>query len=307
MYLLIKYTYLLGDFWLENIQLISFPLDTIQLNSKLNFLGIGELEFSRSEVDLFPKEDPTSSLISYNPLPEFDQKYKELLGKDTDFCSADRTNTFSDNADKNKTNDLRQGHSTQGSTINNRITVQGSGSISMSKEDAEIIRDSVQLAVNNVGLGASIGGVSSAVAYGLSKTPVSGVKKTALIALGGILGGVTHVGATSLNQARYEAALRIREESRKANPGSGQLYQVPNPGETGESPLKIESSTGQKSNIHLQINTHSNPDLDQSYRSATQKPVPDNFMSNVNISDNSNTRISKELLSIQTSDADDKN
>lgn len=81
------------------------------------------------------------------------------------------------------------------------------------------------------------------------------------------------VGATSLNKARYEAALRIREESRKANPRSGQLYQVPNSSETGESPFKIDSSTGNKSNIHLQINTQSKPDLDQSYWSATQNPV----------------------------------
>jgi hypothetical protein len=42
--------------------------------------------------------------------------------------------SFSGNEDKNKTNDIIS--PAQGTSINNRITVQGSGAITMSKEDA---------------------------------------------------------------------------------------------------------------------------------------------------------------------------
>lgn len=80
---------------------------------------------------------------------------------------------------------------TQGS-LNTTRSITQQPSITISREEAEILSDSLRAGVFQLSLTASIVGVGTAVATSLSKSGLPGPQKAALVIIGAVSGGVIH-------------------------------------------------------------------------------------------------------------------
>jgi hypothetical protein len=71
--------------------------------------------------------------------------------------------------------------------------------IDIGKEAATEISKGISSLGNNIGLGATVAGVSTAVAKGISKSSLPPVQKAGIILAGSVIGGVIHVAASAIN------------------------------------------------------------------------------------------------------------
>jgi hypothetical protein len=72
-------------------------------------------------------------------------------------------------------------------------------SIEIGKEAAIEISKGISNLGNNIGLGATVAGVCTAVTKGITKSSLPPVQKAGIITAGGVIGGVIHVGASAIN------------------------------------------------------------------------------------------------------------
>jgi hypothetical protein len=72
-------------------------------------------------------------------------------------------------------------------------------SIEIGKEAATEISKGISTFGTNIGLGATVAGVSNAVVKGVTKGSLPVVQKAGIIAAGGVVGGIIHVAASAIN------------------------------------------------------------------------------------------------------------
>lgn len=82
---------------------------------------------------------------------------------------------------------------------NNSNNVHLHGYISVDKETGKTIGQGVYNIGSNVGLGASVTGISSAVASDISKSSTPPFQKVGIIMAGGVVGGIVHTIASTVN------------------------------------------------------------------------------------------------------------
>ena len=76
---------------------------------------------------------------------------------------------------------------------------EAKASIEIGKEAAIEISKGISNLGNNIGLGATVAGVSTAVAKGITKSSLPPVQKAGIIAAGGVVGGIIHVATSAIN------------------------------------------------------------------------------------------------------------
>jgi hypothetical protein len=70
----------------------------------------------------------------------------------------------------------------------------------LDKEAGKAISQGMNTIGNNIGLGASIAGLGSAVAEGIAKSSIPPLQKAIIIASGATIGGMIHTGASYINK-----------------------------------------------------------------------------------------------------------
>lgn len=75
------------------------------------------------------------------------------------------------------------------------------GHVNLDKDAAKIIGNSVNTLGSNIGLGASVAGISTAVGKSIAKSSIPPVQKAAIVAGGGLIGGLIHSGVSHINRA----------------------------------------------------------------------------------------------------------
>jgi hypothetical protein len=75
------------------------------------------------------------------------------------------------------------------------------GHVSLDKEAAQILGNSINTVGSNIGLGASVAGISAAVGKALAKSSLPPLQKAAIIIGGGAIGGLIHSGFSHINRA----------------------------------------------------------------------------------------------------------
>lgn len=75
------------------------------------------------------------------------------------------------------------------------------GHISVDKEAGKALGQGLNTIGSQIGLGATVAGVSGAVGKAIIKSPVPPIQKAAIIVGAGVAGGVIHVGASAINRA----------------------------------------------------------------------------------------------------------
>lgn len=73
------------------------------------------------------------------------------------------------------------------------------GHVSIDEKAAKNIGQNISTRGSNIGLGATVAGLSSAVAKGVAKSPIPPVQKAGIIMAGGVVGGVIHTVASAIN------------------------------------------------------------------------------------------------------------
>jgi hypothetical protein len=81
---------------------------------------------------------------------------------------------------------------------NNDINLHGH--VNLDKEAGKAISQGMNTIGNNIGLGASIAGLGSAVAKGIAKSSIPPLQKAIIIASGATIGGMIHTGASYINK-----------------------------------------------------------------------------------------------------------
>jgi hypothetical protein len=74
------------------------------------------------------------------------------------------------------------------------------GHVSVNKDTGKFIGQGMYNIGSNIGLGASVAGISSAVAAGISKSSIPPLQKAGIIMAGGVVGGVVHTIASAINR-----------------------------------------------------------------------------------------------------------
>jgi hypothetical protein len=74
------------------------------------------------------------------------------------------------------------------------------GNVVITKEGGEVIAKSINNAANQIGIGATIGGVAAAVGGVLKTTALPPMQKVGLTLVGGAVGGLIHAGTTAANR-----------------------------------------------------------------------------------------------------------
>ena len=82
------------------------------------------------------------------------------------------------------------------------VNLSAQANIDIGKEAAVEISKGISNVGANIGLGATVAGVSSAVAKGISKSSLPPIQKASIIIGGGVVGAVLHVGASAVNSRR---------------------------------------------------------------------------------------------------------
>lgn len=75
------------------------------------------------------------------------------------------------------------------------------GHVSLDKESAKILGQSINTVGSNIGLGATVAGISTAVGKTIAKSSVPPVQKAAIVIGGGLIGGLIHSGISHINRA----------------------------------------------------------------------------------------------------------
>lgn len=78
--------------------------------------------------------------------------------------------------------------------------------MSIGKDAAVEISKGMNTIGSNIGLGATVAGVSTAVAKGVSKSALPPLQKAGVIVAGGVIGGVVHVVSTAINHNTYKSS-----------------------------------------------------------------------------------------------------
>lgn len=116
----------------------------------------------------------------------------------------------------------------------NNINIHGH--VTVDKEAGKAIANGISNIGSNIGLGATVAGVSSAVAKGVSKSSLPPVQKAGIIVAGGIIGGTIHTIASAVNYNK------IRNNN-YTDTGNSIINSNPNItkflGSVNESPLEI--------------------------------------------------------------------
>jgi hypothetical protein len=86
------------------------------------------------------------------------------------------------------------------SYINDNNDVHLHGHVSVDKETGKGVGQGINNIDSNIGLGASVAGVSAAVAKGISKSAMSPLQKAAIVGAGAVLGGGIHVVGSYINK-----------------------------------------------------------------------------------------------------------
>jgi hypothetical protein len=86
------------------------------------------------------------------------------------------------------------------SYINDNNDVHLHGHVSVDKETGMAIGQGISNMGSNIGLGASVAGVSAAMAKGISKSVMPPLQKAAVIGVGAVLGGGIHVVGSYINK-----------------------------------------------------------------------------------------------------------
>jgi cytochrome c oxidase subunit 1 len=79
------------------------------------------------------------------------------------------------------------------------------GHVSINEESAKIIGHNIGTIGSNIGLGATVAGISSAVAKGIAKSSIPPVQKAGIIMAGGVVGGVVHTIASTIHHANSQS------------------------------------------------------------------------------------------------------
>src|SRR5258706_5136740 len=90
------------------------------------------------------------------------------------------------------------------------------GHVSLDKEAGKAIGQGMQTIGSQIGLGATIAGVSSAVAKGIVKSSMPPVQKAGVILGAGLIGGLSHTKLTAMNRNSVllsEAGENVKNES----------------------------------------------------------------------------------------------
>jgi hypothetical protein len=82
---------------------------------------------------------------------------------------------------------------------NNDVNLHGH--VSLNKEAAELLSKSINTVGNNIVLGATIAGISTAVGKTIAKSSLPPVQKAAIVIGGGLMGGLIHSGISQINRA----------------------------------------------------------------------------------------------------------
>lgn len=85
------------------------------------------------------------------------------------------------------------------------IHLHGHGQVSINQEAAKVIGQGLQSIGNNLGLGATIAGVSAAVGKAIAKSPLPPIQKAGIILGSGVIGGLTHSKISETNMNRIMA------------------------------------------------------------------------------------------------------
>lgn len=80
------------------------------------------------------------------------------------------------------------------------VNITAGANINIDKQAAAEISKGISNIGNNLGLGATVAGVSTAVAKGISKSTLPPLQKAGIIIAGGAIGGVIHVAASAANR-----------------------------------------------------------------------------------------------------------
>ena len=75
------------------------------------------------------------------------------------------------------------------------------GHVSVDKETGKAISQAVSNIGSNIGLGATVAGLSSAMAKGISKASVPPLQKAGIIMAGGVVGGIIHIISSTVNHS----------------------------------------------------------------------------------------------------------
>jgi hypothetical protein len=86
------------------------------------------------------------------------------------------------------------------SYINDKDNVNLHGHISLNREAAKEIGQGLNTIGSNIGLGATIAGVSSAVAKGVAKSTMPSIQKAGVILGAGLIGGLSHSKISTINR-----------------------------------------------------------------------------------------------------------
>ena len=75
------------------------------------------------------------------------------------------------------------------------------GHVSLDKESAKVLGQSINTVGSNIGLGASVAGVSAAIGKSIAKSSLPPVQKAAIVVGGGVMGALIHSGVSQINRA----------------------------------------------------------------------------------------------------------
>lgn len=74
------------------------------------------------------------------------------------------------------------------------------GHVSLDKEAGKAIGEGLNTIGSNIGLGATVAGLGGAVAKGIAKASLPPMQKAGIIIAGGVIGGIIHVAASTINR-----------------------------------------------------------------------------------------------------------
>lgn len=111
------------------------------------------------------------------------------------------------------------------------VNLNVQANIKIGKQAAAEIGKGLSNIGNNIGIGATVAGVSAAVAKGITKTSLPPVQKAGIIVAGSVIGGVIHVAVSAIN---YNRSISYSSQYSKGSGGVNHLLDINN-----ESPLEI--------------------------------------------------------------------